>query len=179
MKNEEFFKTQTASSFIKANIVAEYFPQYCRIISKSPQEQIVYMDLFSGPGLYEDGKHSTPLLIAKTCANDSILKSKVLLAFNDKHYSEQLKQNFTNLFPDGTFYFTPRFGNLTVGEDDAIYKYLTKPTSKRNAKPTLLFFDPWGYKGIDTLALAKFLKNWGNEIFLFINIKRSLVTSSS
>jgi hypothetical protein len=38
--------------------------------------------------------------------------------------------------------------------------------------PTLLFFDPWGYKGIDTLLLSKFMENWGNEIFLFVNIKR-------
>jgi hypothetical protein len=36
----------------------------------------------------------------------------------------------------------------------------------------LLFFDPWGYKGIDTIVLAKFLAGWGNEIFLFVNIKR-------
>ncbi len=170
--NENFFKRQTASSLIKAKIVAEYFPQYCRIILKKPQEQIVYMDLFSGPGLYEDGKHSTPLLIAKSCATDDILKSKVQLAFNDNHYSNELQKNFSNFFSDDAFTFPPRFGNLTVGEDKGIFNYLTKPPVKPNPKPTLLFFDPWGYKGIDTSALAKFLENWGNEIFLFVNIKR-------
>lgn len=170
--NDDFFDKQTPSSFIKANIVAEYFPQYCRIILKRPQEKIMYLDLFSGPGLYKDGKHSTPLLIAHACANDSVLKNKVQLAFNDNKYCEELKSNFNALFPEGTFTFEPRFGNKTVGEDNNIQKYLTRPASSKNSRPTLLFFDPWGYKGIDTLSLAKFLENWGNEIFLFVNIKR-------
>jgi three-Cys-motif partner protein len=169
---EDFFNVQTPSSFIKANIVAEYFPQYCRIILKKPQEQIMYMDLFSGPGMYKDGKHSTPLLIANACANDMLLKDKVLLAFNDNEYSEELKDNFNRFYPKETFYFQPRFGNKTVGEDSAIHDYLVRPAQKTNNRPTLLFFDPWGYKGIDTLVLAKFLENWGNEIFLFVNIKR-------
>lgn len=170
--NANFFKTQTPSSLIKAKIVAEYFPQYCKILSKRPQEQIVYMDLFSGPGMYEDGKLSTPLLIAHSCANDLLLREKVQMAFNDNQYSEALKENFFKHFPQGIFTLPPRFGNKTVGEDKAIYEYLIKPATRPNPRPTLLFFDPWGYKGIDTLALAKFLENWGNEIFLFVNIKR-------
>ena len=77
-KEQDFFKNQTHSSRIKANIVAEYFPQYCRILLKSQQPQIMYLDLFAGPGMYDDGSHSTPLLIAKTCASDQILRSKKL-----------------------------------------------------------------------------------------------------
>ena len=41
-----------------------------------------------------------------------------------------------------------------------------------NETPSLLFFDPFGYKGMETTILAEFLKNWGNEIFLFFNSKR-------
>jgi len=41
-----------------------------------------------------------------------------------------------------------------------------------NDYPSLLFIDPFGYKGIETLVLAEFLKNWGNEIFIFVNTKR-------
>lgn len=36
----------------------------------------------------------------------------------------------------------------------------------------MLFIDPFGYKGIETKILSEFLKNWGNEIFLFVNTKR-------
>lgn len=168
----DFFKKQTPSSRIKANIVAEYFPQYCKILLKKPQPEIRYLDLFAGPGLYEDLSHSTPLLIAKSCANDKMLSQKVRLIFNDNKYSAELKQNFHKYFSPDTFHYEPRFGNKTVGEDDKITSYLTKDVIKPNPHPTLLFFDPWGYKGIDTITLAKFLEHWGNEIFLFVNIKR-------
>ncbi len=169
---KDFFKKQTPSSRIKANIVAEYFPQYCRILLKKPQPEIRYLDLFAGPGCYEDGSLSTPLLIANSCANDPQLSQKVRLIFNDNQYSEQLKENFYKHFTKGAFNFEPRFGDKTVGEYEKITSYLTRDVVTPNPSPTLLFFDPWGYKGIDTLALAKFMENWGNEIFLFVNIKR-------
>lgn len=169
---KDFFQSQTRSSEIKAKIVAEYFPQYCKIILKRPQTEIRYLDLFAGPGLYGDGSHSTPLLIAKACADDPVLRSKVRLLFNDKEYASELKTNFLALYPAGTFDYEPRFGDKIVGEDTKIQWYLTKDKKNPNPSPTLLFFDPWGYKGIDTLALSKFLENWGNEIFLFVNIKR-------
>jgi len=171
---KDFFKKQTNSSRIKANIVAEYFPQYCRILLKRSQQEIRYLDLFSGPGKYDDGNFSTPLLIAHSCAKDSLLKKKVRLLFNDNEYCEQLRANFESEFGNNTFALEPRFGDKTVGEDEQILKYLTTDFTKngKNPYPTLLFFDPWGYKGIDTLVLAKFLEGWGNEIFLFLNTKR-------
>jgi three-Cys-motif partner protein len=169
---DDFFKKQTPSSRIKANIVAEYFPQYCKILLKKPQSEIRYLDLFSGPGIYEDESLSTPLLIANSCASDQILSKKVRLLFNDNKYSNQLKENFYKYFSTGTFEHEPSFGDKTVGENERINSYLKRRTSTPNPYPTLLFFDPWGYKGIDTLVLAKFLENWGNELFLFVNIKR-------
>lgn len=169
---DNFFKKQTPSSRIKANIVAEYFPQYCKILLKCHQPEIRYLDLFAGPGLYEDQSLSTPLLIAESCASDPILSQKVRLIFNDNTYSSQLMENFYKHFSKEDFLFEPRFGDKTVGEYDKITTYLTRKTKTPNPFPTLLFFDPWGYKGIDTLVLAKFMENWGNEIFLFVNIKR-------
>ncbi len=171
---KDFFNEQTPSSRVKASIVSEYFPQYCRILLRKPQQEIRYLDLFAGPGKYEDKNHSTPLLIAKSCANDTILSQKVRLIFNDtnKKYSDELEANFYECFPKGIFKLEPIFGNKTVGEDDKIQNYLSKEPVIPNPHPTLLFFDPFGYKTINTLVLAKFLNNWGNEIFLFVNIKR-------
>lgn len=173
MLEEQFFATQSASSKVKATIVADYFPQYCRILLKKHQYEIWYLDLFSGPGKYDDGNESTPLLLAEKCAKDPQLRDKVRLLFNDKHFAQQLKENFTEKFPPGTFALEPRFGSETVGESERVLKHLTTPMlGNKNPKPTLLFFDPWGYKGIDSVALGKFLSNWGNELFLFVNTKR-------
>lgn len=173
MKTDDFFKKQTHSSRIKANIVAKYFPQYCRILLKKPQDQLRYLDLFAGPGIYEDGSFSTPLLIAKSCAEDSELSKKVRLLFNDNEHITKLEKNFKEKISENVFFFKPRFANKTVEKDEKINEYLKKKyTNIKNPHPTLLFFDPWGYKGIDTRILGEFMKNWGNEIFLFVNIKR-------
>jgi len=172
MNNEHFYNKQTDSSRIKANIVAKYFPSYCRIIDRAKQSKIIYLDLFSGPGIYRDGSLSTPILIANEIAADTNLSQKVQFMFNDNTYIDELKGNFEKLYVKNTFNYDIRFGNKTVGQDEKIKKFLIKKHEPRNPHPTLLFFDPWGYKGIDTKQLAMFLENWGNEIFLFVNIKR-------
>jgi len=175
MSEKAFFEQQTASSKIKANIVSKYFPSYCRIISKKNiPKAIRYVDLFAGPGIYDDGNFSTPILIGKQCQKDNFLAKMVKLVFNDKEHAEALKKNFNAQFNENTFAKKPHFGNKTVGQDDNIREFLLKDThiDNKNEYPTLLFIDPFGYKGIETSVLATFMKNWGNEIFLFVNIKR-------
>lgn len=172
---KRFFEKQTLSSRVKASIVSEYFPKYCKIIVKRHMpERIGYFDLFAGPGRYEDGNVSTPLLIAKNCYNDIMLKQKVWMVFNDKEYSEQLKENFLKLYPEGTFFYKPHFGHSAVGECEAINEFITRNPMRngKNECPSVLFIDPFGYKGIDTSILSQFLNYWGNELFIFINTKR-------
>ncbi len=173
--DNNFFAQQTRSSRIKSNIVSEYFPKYCRIILKKPQTQIRYLDLFAGPGIYEDGALSTPILVGKACSSDAQLSSSVQLLFNDNKYCERLKNNFNSHFPNGTFAYEPAFGDKTVGEDEELNDYLMKKVTTldgKNPHPTLLFIDPFGYKAVQTKVLAEFMQNWGNEMFLFVNTKR-------
>ena len=175
MIDNTFFERQTLSSRVKASIVSEYFPKYCKIIVKGYMpNRIGYFDLFAGPGVYEDGNCSTPLLVAKNCFNDRLLKKKVWMVFNDKEYSTQLQENFLKLYPDGTFAFNPHFGHSTVGECEAIDRFITQNHMEngKNECPAVLFIDPFGYKGINTATLSKFLSYWGNELFIFINTKR-------
>lgn len=175
----DFFKKQTDSSRVKASIVSEYFPQYCKIIRRKHEpEMFRYIDLFAGPGIYEDGNISTPIMLARNIAKESSLKDKVQFVFNDLNYCEELRANFEAEFPKGTFPKKVYFMDKKVGDHEKIYTYLEKSTMRPygrvwlNEQPSLLFFDPFGYKGMRTETLAKFLKNWGNEIFLFINTKR-------
>jgi len=175
MKECQFFEKQTASSKIKANIIAEYFPSYCKIIvSKHFPKAIRYIDLFAGPGIYEDGNPSTPILIARRCKESEFLQKNVKMFFNDNEYITTLKNNFNTEFPDGTFFHKPFFASRTVGESETITSFLRKCTmnNNKNDYPSLLFIDPFGYKGIETEILSDFLSNWGNEIFLFVNTKR-------
>ena len=100
--DDEFYLTQTESSRIKANIVAKYFPQYCKIILKRQQEYVAYVDLFAGPGFYDDDNPSTPILIADAIAKDSSLKQQVVMLFNDLKYGAKLEANFAKRYAEGT-----------------------------------------------------------------------------
>lgn len=173
--NKDFFKKQTDSSRVKAAIISEYFPQYCHIISRrhTPQ-RFGYFDMFAGPGIYEDESWSTPLLIAKNCYEDTFLRDKVWMVFNDMAFGDKLKENFEKFFQNGTFRFEPFFANRVFGEWPKIDTFLTRNTMQGfyNECPSLLFIDPWGYKHINTRVLTQFLTQWGNEVFIFINTKR-------
>lgn len=103
-KNSNFFNSQGPSSYVKTKIVSTYFPQYCKILLnckillKNPQPEIRYIDLFSGPGIYDDGHESTPLMIADECYRNDQLRAIVRMQFNDKNYKEILEKNFLENF---------------------------------------------------------------------------------
>ena len=173
--NKDFFKKQTDSSRVKARIISDYFPQYCRIISrKHCPQRFGYFDMFAGPGIYDDDSWSTPLLIAKNCYEDQFLRDRVWMVFNDMEYGDKLKENFEMYYQSGTFRNEPFFANRTFGEWPKIDTFLTRNTMQGfyNECPTVLFIDPWGYKHINTRVLTQFLTQWGNEVFIFINTKR-------
>lgn len=173
--NSKFFNHQTNSSRVKAMIISEYFPQYCRIISrKHTPKRFGYFDMFAGPGIYEDGNWSTPMLIAKNCYEDSFLRDRVWMVFNDMAYGMKLKENFEKYYESGTFANEPFFADRTFGEWPKIDAFLTRNTMEGffNECPSVLFIDPWGYKHINTSVLAQFLTRWGNEVFIFVNTKR-------
>jgi three-Cys-motif partner protein len=177
MSDNKFFEKQTPSSRVKAGIISEYFPSYCKIIVRANKPKSVrYIDLFAGAGYYEDGNPSTPILIAQRCKDDGFLQQNVQMIFNDNKFSDKLKENFEKDFPEGTFIKGVSFGGVTVGKEEKTTRFLIKNThnneTNKNDHPSLLFIDPFGYKGIETKVLAEFLKNWGNEIFLFVNTKR-------
>ena len=130
--------------------------------------------MFAGPGRYEDGHPSTPLLVAEKCFTNEFLRDKVWMVFNDMVYGNILKENFEESFPVGSFTNKPFFANRTFGECPQIDSFLTKNTMDGffNECPALLFIDPFGYKHINTSVLVQFLAYWGNEVFIFVNTKR-------
>ena len=169
---ETFYEYQKANSKVKAEIVANYFPQYAMIINKPGQKRIRYCDLFAGSGIYKDGNISTPFLITEACLKNEKLRSKVELIFNDMLFGNDLENNLSEKFELSGFHYKPQFRQLEVGNNEGIDEFLNRKYQKSNPSPALLFFDPFGYKTVSALTLSNFLSNWGNEIFLFFNIKR-------
>jgi three-Cys-motif partner protein len=173
VEEKKFWATQRPESRIKALLVSDYFPQYCRIVDRGKGEGFTYVDLWAGRGQYDDGGLSTPLLLGDIIAQDANLKNKVRFVFNDLNNIDILKKHFEERFGTTTFTKEPRWGNYDAENSPIIREYLNKKRDpKKINNPALLFFDPFGYAGIDTKSLANFMKPWGNEIFLFLNVNR-------
>lgn len=63
---KNFFKNQREDSRIKMRIVTNYFAAWANIVGSSPPNRpLAYLDLFAGPGSYDDGNLSTSVLITR------------------------------------------------------------------------------------------------------------------
>jgi hypothetical protein len=98
----EFFSERADQSEVKARIVSNYFDAWARIIAPRTMQsdgRIAYVDLFAGPGRYEDGSASTPLMVlAKAIANPKLREALVSL-FNDhdEEHTRTLEQEIARL----------------------------------------------------------------------------------
>ncbi len=69
--SDGFFQEQREQSLIKARIVTSCFSTWAKVIlatqKKNPQhsQKMAYIDLFAGPGRYDDQSISTPLMVLK------------------------------------------------------------------------------------------------------------------
>ena len=133
-----------------------------------PGTLISYVDLFSGPGRFEDGSPSTPLLVLQQAIESPRLQSRLTTLFNDsdKDLIQQL---------DDEIHALPGFENLkhepqlSVGE---VGSDMAAMLGKLNLVPTLFFVDPFGYKGLSLDLFGNMIKSWGCECIFFFNYNR-------
>jgi three-Cys-motif partner protein len=145
--SKEFFQEQREQSMIKARIVSKYFSSWASVIlatqKKYPQrtQKMAYIDLFAGPGRYDDQSKSTPLLVLETILASSELRNRMVTLFNDKDVAniESLKTAISQLDDINRLAYSPKFYNMEVGDEIAnMFKGM-------NLIPTFFFVDPWGY----------------------------------
>ena len=168
----EFFDEMTEQSRIKAEIVAKYFAGWASIIlsqvRQRPEGKLAYIDLYAGPGHYKDGTESTPLRVLKHAISHPELQQRLVTAFNDAN-AECVRslQTAAQALPGiDQLQHPPRFMNTEV--DRGIADRL----AGMRLVPTLLFVDPWGYKGVSLALLRGVLKDWGCDCMLFFNYNR-------
>lgn len=170
VEKEKFFDEQTEASKLKADIVSKYFSGWANVMTSQETEKIAYLDLFSGPGRYEDGNLSTPLLVIEktlTHFNPGVCK-KITLTFNDSDPEniEKLDKELAN-YPDiEKLKYKPATYNLEVDKD------MVKEFENIAQVPTLSFIDPWGYKGLSLPLIRALVKDWGCDCIFFFNYRR-------
>ncbi len=166
MKKENFYQKPTDASRVKQAIVATYFGAWKNVLKtwgNSPK--LGYADLYSGPGIYADGSYSTPLLILKQAIEDDYLAAKLIAVFNDgdPKLASELRKNISAL---------PGIERLQ--NEPKVYEYSVSETVINLAPkiPTLLFADPWGYKGFSIGLIKAFLGIAGSDCVFFFNYNR-------
>lgn len=169
-KTDSFFKEQTEASKLKADIVSKYFSVWASVMASQDSPEIVYLDLFCGPGRYEDDNPSTPLYILEKATNHKNPKvcKKIQLTFNDADSNnvEKVKREIENFPGIDKLHFMPSISNQEIGQE--IVGYFERLTQV----PTLSFIDPWGYKGLSLPLVRALVKDWGCDCIFFFNYRR-------
>ncbi len=165
-----FFETRTAHSRTKSFIVAEYFRRWADVMvrqARSRGDCLQYVDLFAGQGVYDDGEESTPLLILKT-ALERNLHDDLDCRFNeaDPQKAECLERAISNVPGVARMKYRPQVSRETVDHR------MAELVARTNLPPTLVFLDPFGYKGLSNRLIQACLKDFGCECIFFFNYNR-------
>jgi three-Cys-motif partner protein len=166
--NRKFFDSPSDPSKVKFEIVRKYFWSWAKIIAPRVRGNIAYIDLFSGKGVYDDGSKSIPVLIIESALRDVLIKDKLLAIFNDSNseHTESLDAAIKRIPDISQLKQKPIILNEKIGDEfGEIFKEM-------NIIPSLLFVDPWGYKGITLELLKAVLKDWGCDCIFFFNYNR-------
>mgnify|MGYP000896180429 CR=1 FL=1 len=169
-----FFQEQREQSMIKARIVAKYFDAWAKVIlatqKRYPQhvQRMAYIDLFAGPGRYDDQSKSTPLLVLETILGSHELSDRMVTWFNDKDLAniESLKNAISQLPGIERLKYPPAFYNEEVGDE------IAEMFSRIKLVPAFFFVDPWGYKGLSLNLVSSIIKDWGCDCVFFFNYNR-------
>lgn len=177
IKTDVFFETPSEQSKVKAKIVSSYFSAWSRIMCKNwyGSTEIGYVDLFSGPGVYQDGSESVPLLLVKRTLSDSQLTNRMWFYFNDNDADNifNLKQNVGDIDVDKRLEKRIKYDTKTIDE-----RYAANVIIKSKG-PILSFVDPFGYKGLTIELINKLIENNGSDCIFFFNYNRINMALSS
>ena len=174
MVDNSFFEEQKEQSLVKTTIVSKYFDVWSNVIintqKRYPQlpQKIAYIDLFAGPGRYNDGTMSTPLQVLTNAISKTDLRERLVALFNDRdeNNSKELEKAISEIPEIKTLKYEPLVYNQEVGEE------IVKMFESMNLIPTLFFVDPWGYKGLSLRLVNSVLKDWGCDAIFFFNYTR-------
>lgn len=172
---DDFFAEMKQNSQVKAEIVKKYFAAWANVLLPSVESRdgkLGYIDLFSGPGTYADGKKSTPILVIEEAINNPMLnkklKKRLVTLFNDANpefISELYKE--IKAIPG-----IEELENHPILLNDSIGDKVVEKFEEIKFIPSLFFIDPWGYKGLSLSLLKSVLKDWGCDCIFFFNYNR-------
>ena len=169
MGKNDFFDMPSGANEVKTTIIVNYFKVWASImLKKSQSDRLAYIDLYCGPGTYNEGSKSTPVQIIEAAMNIPTLCNCLRSYFNDKNVDHiNSLRNTLEKIPSFENFKKNVFTNcLEVNEE------LTKEFEKLTLIPSFVFIDPWGYKGLTLRLIEAMRKDWGCDCVFFFNYNR-------
>jgi three-Cys-motif partner protein len=171
MVDNQFFDEPREQSQIKARIVEKYLWAWANVVIPTARQmgnRILYIDLFAGPGRYDDGTLSTPLLVLRKAIEDPNMRNMLVTFLNDRDSDSagKLQAAIDGLEGIEKLKYKPRVSNEIVGDE------IEKKLAAIRLVPTFFFVDPWGYKGLSLGLIKSVLQNWGSDCVFFFNYNR-------
>ena len=166
----DFFDRPADHSIIKGDLVFGYFKYWVSVMRNVSNKNIEdkrlgYIDLYSGPGKYEDGTPSTPVKIVEEILRDDDLIKRMVFVFNDKNAIavKQLEENLKILSNYEQLTNKPSFDSFSMeSEISAAFKDI-------KLIPSLIFLDPFGIKGLSKALFENIRPNFGCDLITFFN----------
>jgi three-Cys-motif partner protein len=167
----EFFSERADQSEVKALIVSQYFDIWAKVIAPNTMlsdGKLAYIDLFAGPGRYEDGSASTPLMVLGKAIASAKVAAALVSIFNDmdENHTTTLRKEIGALPGKSSLKYDPEIYEGEVNRSIADYFEKTKLI------PTFSFIDPFGYKGLSWALIRSVIKDWGSDCVFFFNYSR-------
>jgi three-Cys-motif partner protein len=146
----------------KHELIVNYLKGFVRILGGSTRGIVYYVDGFAGPGIYDDGSKGSPVRAADY-AQTLVGKHYQLYCIN----VEANRQRFDNLKKN-----TVPYGPLVTNHHGTFASHVDEILEQVGDRPTILFIDPFGLKGIEWEHLCPILgRPHTTEILLRISHK--------
>ncbi|MCC7495875.1 MAG: three-Cys-motif partner protein TcmP [Fimbriimonadaceae bacterium] len=164
-----FFDEVNARTLVKAKLVADYFAVWsAALLASRAVKSLAYVEFSAGPGRFEDGTESTPLLVLRHALEWPPLAERLVTVFNDINpaYVASLRQAVTKLPGIERLRFPPVFAS------EALDMALVDKLSELIGMPILVFADPWTYTSLTGKLLERLLRGWSAELLFMFNYNR-------
>jgi len=161
---DTFFEGKRPWSVVKDQVIGAYIKPFTRKVAVLGHP-ILIIDAFAGPGVFEDGKPGSPLIICNAASGVKALWQAVFINQNKEHH-----ERLQSILRKGGWL---THASPLLGESRTTLQ--TKLESLTN-ETVFLYLDPFGLKGFDFGIVSKYLERAKSEHRTEVVINMSMPT---
>lgn len=151
----------------KHEILKRYLQAWMPILSRGGFPEILYIDGFAGPGVYDQGEDGSPVIALKTALNyKPPLKAKLHFLFVEKEEDRaEILSSICNAMELPSNIEVSIEGSTTF--EEAFHQHYTRFITKLGKlPPTFAFVDPFGWKGVPFEIITRVMAHPSCEVFV-------------